>query len=89
MISKPRGTRDFTPEEMRKRRWLEMKMRHVFEKYGYEEISTPTLEHLDLFTLKSGEGIIEETYAFEDKAGDDYWICNVCGYKEDRVYGII
>ncbi len=69
MISKPRGTRDFTPEEMRKRRWLEQKMRSIFEKYGYEEISTPTIEHLDLFTLKSGEGIIEETYAFEDKAG--------------------
>ncbi|RLF47028.1 MAG: histidine--tRNA ligase [Thermoplasmata archaeon] len=69
MISKPRGTRDFTPEEMRRRRWLEQKMRSIFEKYGYEEIATPTIEHLDLFTLKSGEGIIEETYAFEDKAG--------------------
>ncbi len=44
-------------------------MRSIFEKYGYEEIATPTIEHLDLFTLKSGEGIIEETYAFEDKAG--------------------
>jgi histidyl-tRNA synthetase len=54
---------------MRKRRWLEQKMRSIFEKYGYEEIATPTIEHLDLFTLKSGEGIIEETYAFEDKAG--------------------
>ena len=69
MISKPRGTRDFTPQEMQKRRWLERKMREIFEKYGYEEISTPTIEHLELFTLKSGEGIIEETYAFEDKAG--------------------
>ena len=69
MISKPRGTRDFTPQEMQKRRWLETKMREIFEKYGYEEISTPTIEHLELFTLKSGEGIIEETYAFEDKAG--------------------
>ncbi|MCD6448530.1 MAG: histidine--tRNA ligase [Thermoplasmata archaeon] len=69
MISKPRGTRDFTPEEMKKRRWLERKMRGVFERYGYEEIATPTIEHLELFTLKSGEGIIEETYAFEDKAG--------------------
>jgi len=69
MISKPRGTRDFTPEEMKKRRWLERKMRDVFERYGYEEIATPTIEHLELFTLKSGEGIIEETYAFEDKAG--------------------
>ena len=69
MISKPRGTRDFTPQEMQKRRWLETKMREIFEKYGYEEISTPTIEHLELFTLKSGEGIIGETYAFEDKAG--------------------
>ena len=33
MISKPRGTRDFTPEEMKKRRWLERKMRDVFERY--------------------------------------------------------
>ena len=69
MISRPRGTRDFTPEEMRKRRWLENKMRRVFELYGYEEIATPTIEHLELFTIKSGEEIIEETYAFEDKSG--------------------
>lgn len=69
MIKKPRGTRDFLPEEMEKRRWLEERMRNVFEKYGYEEVSTPTIEHLELFTLKSGEEIIEETYAFEDKAG--------------------
>lgn len=69
MIKKPRGTRDFLPEEMKKRRWLEERMRKIFEKYGYEEISTPTIEHLELFTLKSGEEIIEETYAFEDKSG--------------------
>jgi len=69
MISRPRGTRDFTPEEMRRRRWLESRMREVFESYGYEEIATPTFEHLDLFTLKSGEGVIDETYAFEDKSG--------------------
>jgi len=69
MVQKPRGTRDFTPEEMRKRRKLEAKMREIFEKYGYEEIATPTIEHLELFTMKSGEEIIEETYAFEDKAG--------------------
>jgi len=69
MIGKPRGTRDFLPDEMHKRRWLEQKMRQVFEKYGYEEIATPTIEHLELFTLKSGEQIMEELYAFEDKAG--------------------
>lgn len=68
-ISKPRGTRDFAPEEMEKRRVIEEKMRKVFKKYAYEEVSTPTFEHLDLFTLKSGEGVIEETYAFADKSG--------------------
>lgn len=69
MVSKPRGTRDFSPEEMEKRRWLEKEIRNIFERYGYREISTPTIEHLELFTLKSGEGIIEETYSFEDKSG--------------------
>ncbi len=69
MIGKPRGTRDFLPEDMAKRRWLEQKMRQIFEKYGYEEIATPTFENLELFTLKSGEQIMEEIYAFEDKAG--------------------
>ncbi len=67
-VHKPRGTRDFSPEEMEKRRAIEKKMRDVFKKYGYGEVSTPTFEHLDLFTLKSGEGIIEETYAFKDKS---------------------
>jgi len=69
MIGKPRGTRDFLPDEMYKRRWLKNRMREIFERYGYEEISTPTFEYLDLFTLKSGEQIMEEIYAFEDKAG--------------------
>jgi histidyl-tRNA synthetase len=68
-VHKPRGTRDFPPEEMEKRRVIEKKMRDVFKKYSYEEVSTPTFEHVDLFTLKSGEGIIEETYDFTDKSG--------------------
>jgi histidyl-tRNA synthetase len=68
MIDRPRGTRDFTQDEMNKRRWYENKMRNVFNRYGYGEISTPTFEHLDLFTLKSGDSIIEETYTFRDKS---------------------
>jgi len=68
-LSKPRGTRDFTPEEMERRRAVEKKMRQVFESYGYREIATPTMEHMELFTMKSGEGIIDETYSFHDKSG--------------------
>ena len=70
-IEKPRGTRDFLPDEIEKRREIERIMRKIAESYGYREVLTPTFEHLDLFTIKSGEGIIEEIYAFKDKSGRD------------------
>ncbi|AIY90270.1 Histidyl-tRNA synthetase [Geoglobus acetivorans] len=56
---------------MEKRRHIENLMRKVAESFGYREIQTPTFEHLELFTLKSGEGIVEEIYAFRDKGGRD------------------
>ncbi len=71
MIKRPRGTRDFLPDEMEKRRAIEQKFREIAEKWGYREISTPTFESLELFTLKSGEGIVGEIYAFKDKGGRD------------------
>lgn len=66
-VSKPRGTRDFLPEEMAKRRAVEFKLREVIQKWGYGEVVTPTFEELELFTLKSGQGIIGELYNFTDK----------------------
>jgi len=67
----PRGTRDFTPEEMQKRRYIEDKIRSTFQKFGYKEVQTPTFETLELFTAKSGEAIIDELYSFKDKGGRD------------------
>ncbi len=69
MLQKPRGTRDFLPEEMEQRREIEMRMRKVASLYGYHEIMTPTFENQELYTIKSGEGIIGEMYTFEDKGG--------------------
>ena len=69
MIQKPRGTRDFLPDEMAQRRELEQKMRKVAASFGYGEIVTPMFEEQELFVLKSGEGILGEMYAFEDKGG--------------------
>jgi len=63
----PRGTRDFTSEEMQKRRYVENSMKSTFQTFGYREIQTPMFETLKLFTAKSGEGIIEEIYNFTDK----------------------
>jgi len=67
----PRGTRDFTPEDMQKRRYVEDSMRTVFQNFGYREIQTPMFETLELFTSKSGDAIIEELYSFTDKGGRD------------------
>ena len=69
MIQKPRGTRDFLPDEMAQRRELEQKMRKVAASFGYGEVMTPMFEEQELFVLKSGEGILGEMYAFEDKGG--------------------
>lgn len=70
-IGKPRGTRDLFPEEMERRRYFESIMRSVAERYGYGEIQTPVFENLELFTIKSGEDVIDEIYSFQDKGGRD------------------
>ena len=69
MIERPRGTRDFSTEDMEKRRFLEKNLQKTFESFGYKEIQTPTFEQLELFTLKSGDSIKDELYAFTDKGG--------------------
>lgn len=69
MLQKPRGTRDFVPDEMEARRAVEMRLREGARRWGYREVATPVFEELELFTLRSGEGIVEEMYVFEDKGG--------------------
>ncbi len=71
MFQIPRGTRDFKPEEMIKRRYVEEEIRKTFTSFGYKEIQTPTFETLELFTAKSGDSVIEEIYSFKDKGDRD------------------
>ncbi|MBI4344719.1 MAG: histidine--tRNA ligase [Euryarchaeota archaeon] len=70
-FTRPRGTRDFLPEEMARRRYVEGVMREVFESFGYGEVQTPTFESLELITAKSGEDIRRHLYHFKDKAERD------------------
>ncbi len=65
----PKGTRDFLPEEMFRRRKIYEKIRDVFERYGYGEVWTPAFEDFDLLAKKSGPDIEKELYVFKDKAG--------------------
>jgi histidyl-tRNA synthetase len=69
MLQRPRGTRDFLPEEMERRRFIETRMRQITHGWGYREVCTPVFEDLELFTIRSGESIIQEMYIFEDKGG--------------------
>lgn len=68
-VRRPRGTRDFGPGEMQTWRQVEVILRRTATEFGYREVATPTFEHLDLFTGKSGEEIIDQLYTFEDKGG--------------------
>ena len=68
-MQRPRGTQDFLPSEMAKRRFVESIMRQTVENWGYQEIQTPTFENLELFTLRSGDTIIDQSYIFDDKGG--------------------
>ena len=67
MIQRPRGTRDFSPSEMAKRRKIEQAMRDACARFGFGEVVTPTFEHAELFTLRSGQAVIDEMYVFKDK----------------------
>ena len=68
-LRRPRGTRDFLPWDMIKRRFVVETIRSVFELYGYDEIETPAFEFLDVLTAKCGPEVKEQIYAFKDKAG--------------------
>jgi histidyl-tRNA synthetase len=71
MFERPRGTNDWGPEDMAKRRFVESRFVRLAESFGFREVSTPTFESLDLFTAKSGPGIVRELYAFKDQGGRD------------------
>ncbi|RLF06651.1 MAG: histidine--tRNA ligase [Thermoprotei archaeon] len=66
---RPRGTRDYLPEECEERRAVLEGLREVFELYGYGEVVTPAFEHLELLVAKAGEEVKEQIYWFKDKAG--------------------
>lgn len=63
------GFRDFYPDDAALRNHIFAVWREVAARYGFEEYDGPPLEPLELYTAKSGEEIVEQLYAFEDKGG--------------------
>ena len=67
----PKGFRDFYPEELTARKWLFEKMREVSRKFGYQEYEGPCLEHLALYSAKSGEELVrQQTFILTDRGGE-------------------
>lgn len=51
----PKGTRDFSPEEMARRNYIFDTIREAFRLYGYKQIETPAMENLSTLMGKYGE----------------------------------
>ena len=64
----PPGTRDILPEEMRELRALETALRAVFERFGYGEVVTPTIEYAEVLARGDGAGALA-AHRFFDEAG--------------------
>src|SRR5467141_988442 len=63
------GFRAFYPDELALRNHIFATWREVARRYGFQEYDGPPLEPLELYTDKSGEEIVQQLYAFEDKGG--------------------
>ena len=51
----PKGTRDFSPVEMLRRKYIFSTIEQVFQKYGFLPLETPAMENLETLTGKYGE----------------------------------
>ena len=54
-IRPPKGFRDFTPEIMILRKELLLRLESLFQRYGYDPIDTPVIEHWEILSGKYGE----------------------------------
>ena len=59
-ISTPEGSRDRLFSECEERRKVQRVLSDFYEKRGYSEVITPTLEYYDIFT-RSGNSLSQET----------------------------
>jgi histidyl-tRNA synthetase len=51
----PKGTRDFSPDEMAKRTFIFDTIKKYFHLYGFQQIETPSMENLSTLTGKYGD----------------------------------
>jgi ATP phosphoribosyltransferase regulatory subunit len=65
----PPGTRDILPDEMRELRRLSLALIEAFERFGYGEVSTPTIEYEEVLARGDERGA-PVAYRFFDESGE-------------------
>src|SRR5947207_11667394 len=56
MLTKPpSGTRDFLPDDIRRREYVVGVVRSVYDRYGFEPLETPAAENIDTLMGKYGD----------------------------------
>ena len=64
-----KGFRDYLPKDKSKREYIVGIIKDVFEKFGFEQIQTPTLEYAEVILGKYGEEADKLVYKFKDLGG--------------------
>jgi len=70
-VQRCKGMRDLTPEEMTRFRLIEGTFRESCRQWGYQEVKTPTVEYLHLFTSAGTltPSMLSKVYSFLDWDG--------------------
>src|SRR4051812_47184251 len=49
------GTRDFLPDDVRRRDWVIQRIRAAYERHGFAPLETPTIERIETLSGKYGD----------------------------------
>lgn len=67
ILEVPYGTRDFLPRSAANKRAVERRIMELFNRYGYEEVVTPTLEYLETLTTGGGRSLEPHMFKMFDR----------------------
>jgi ATP phosphoribosyltransferase regulatory subunit len=63
----PKGVRVFPPKETAQRRAVEATLLSVFRRWGFQEITTPSFEYLEVFERPTDEDAADPVFKFVDR----------------------
>lgn len=71
-FQKPKGTRDFYPEDFAVKQAVFSRLKTAAEKYGFKQVESPAFENLKLLTEKEGEEIEQEIFVLKKRSNEEY-----------------